>query len=65
MMLPLMNAFIDTVGEINGVNIHQYREDMRKAHAAAARTSPYGQEWFEQFLSKAKFSVIVIYRGIW
>lgn len=65
MMLPLLNTFIDTVGEFNGLNIHQYRKDLREAHAATAGTSPYSQEWFDQFLGKAKFSVIVIYRGIW
>jgi hypothetical protein len=61
-LLPFLNCLVEVAQRRF---THKHREDTLAAHAGAAGTEPYGRDWFDQFLSKAEFSVVVFYRGLW
>jgi len=61
-MLPLMN-FLVNVAKRDFTR--RYRSETLQAHAEAVGTEPYGRQWFDEFLAKASFTVLVFYRGLW
>lgn len=61
-MLPFLNVVTNTA---LARSTSQHNRDTLKAHAEASGTDPCGREWFEAFLAKAPFSIVVFYRGLW
>lgn len=63
-LLPFLNGLVATVPFLKK-DKDRHNEDTLKAHADAKGKDTHGSAWFEEFLSKSKFSVIVFYRGAW